>query len=277
MECPQCGALYGYHRWECPRFHENPDRKGGNPLGLLLLPLLLYVVPFVVVLFPVASLLAIATVIVVNGGVHIDVGRTGILWLALLVAFIPFLLALNVELRLERYRGYRLARHVVRVVGVPWLAAQYLVHGSELMDSPWRAITSMQGSVIAQAAGRPGVLATMAVLAVITHLVGSGFDLNGRRPSTWRDFLWPRHRAGATSAVAPAAAPAGPSIAAPLSRKLAVAIGLGFAVGVIETLVAKDYDSALLVILRVGLLCSVVFCIVVATHHALTRRRAPAR
>ena len=281
--CPWCGALYPYHRMECQLAHQGDKGPGGNPLALLLLPLLIYTIPFVVVLFPVASLIAIGVVMLVNGGVHVGIERTGTLWLALLVAFIPFLLALNVELRLERYRAYRIARHVVRVVGVPWLAAQYLLRWSDLIDSPWRAMTTGPGSLLGGIASHPGVQVTLLVLAVVTHLVGSGFDLSGRRPATWRDFLWPREsilaKTPVVRAVDASGSPARVAGRAPatLPRKLAFAVGMGFAIGVVATIVSKDYDSALLVILRVGITFSVVFGVVVVVHHALTRRRAAAR
>ena len=48
--------------------------------------------------------------------------------------------------------------------------------------------------------------------------------------------------------------------------------GLGFAVGIGAAIVLSDYDSAAMVILRIGTLSAAVFAGVVLVHHALGRK-----
>jgi hypothetical protein len=114
------------------------------------------------------------------------------------------------------------------------------------------------------------MLGTVVPLAGITHLVGAGFDVDGRRPAAWGQFFRPRGIA--PSAGAAVKGPSSPSRALSLPRKLAIATGPAFLVGIAATMVFTDDDSAVLVILRIGSLAAVLFALVVGAHPVLWRR-----
>ncbi|HEX4509117.1 MAG TPA: hypothetical protein VH328_03530 [Burkholderiaceae bacterium] len=276
--CPFCGAYYPNHAITCP-IQGKDNGPGGNPIPLLVAPFVVLAIPFVVVVFPIASTITIFAAMGINWVIRQGVQDNAAFWLTLFVAIIPFLAALNVEHWAERFRGYRIARHLLRVVGVPCFAAQYLLYLPGLIGPAHRAPNYTVLQFVGQVLARPGVLGTVIVLAVLAHWVGSSFDLSGRRPASWAQFFRPRRGvfsqpeptvplpgAGATPKMSRARAPM------TLSRKLLIATALGFAVGVATTLVGSDYDSALMVIVRVGLLCALVFTAIVGAHHALVRK-----
>ena len=271
MKCPECGAYYPNHSFECLRQERNTG-PGGNVLPLLAAPFALLAVPFVVVVFPLASSVAVLAALGIYALIRQAVGDNAAFWWTFFLSLIPFLAALNAEQWAERLRGYRIARHLLRVLGIPLLAAQYLMYLPAAIRTGGHAPSFAFFQFLGQIVTRPGVLATMIVLALIAHWAGSNYDLGGRRPASWTQFF--RLRQGPLFEAAPAASVGKPAL--PLSRKLLIAAGLGFGVGIVETFIATDYDSAVMVILRVGTLCTVLFAIVVAAHHAFTRKRASA-
>ena len=270
-KCPACGAYYPNHSFEC-LLQERNTGPGGNILPLLAAPFLLLAMPFVVVVFPLASGVAMLAATGLYALIRQAVGDAAAFWWTFFLSLIPFLAALNAEKWAERFRGYRMARHLLRVLGVPYLAAQYLIYLPVAIRTGGHAPSFSILQFVGQIGARPGVLCTVVVLALIAHWAGSNYDLGGRKASSWKQFF--RLRQGPLFEAAPSASPSSP--ARPplaLSRKLLIAAGLGFGVGVAETFIATDYDSAVMVILRVGILCTVLFGAIVVAHHAFMRKR----
>ncbi len=267
-KCPSCGAYYPDHSFEC-LLRERNTGPGGNILPLLAAPLVLLAVPFAVVVFPLASSVAMLAAVAIYALIRQAVGDTAAFWWTLFLSLIPFLAALNAEQWAEKFRGYRIARHLLRVLGIPCLAAQYLIYLPVAIRTGGHAPSFSFFQFLGQIATRPDVLGTVVVLALIAHWAGSNFDLSGSRPTSWARFV--RLRQGPLfEPGVQASAPAPPYS---LSRKLLIAVALGFGIGLLETLIATDYDSVLMVILRVGILCTVFFAVIVLAHHAFTKTR----
>lgn len=179
---PSC-AIHGdypQHLAHCPQCPPSTDPAAPRTRGaVLLLPVLLSL-PFIAVIFPLASLLTLLTGYLLKRAIFGDTEVSG-LATTLTVALpcvLVFLLALLLERRAEGWLAYRRARHWIRILGVGYLCTrilQVLLYA----DEPSRVLA-------------PYPLLGIAAAMLATHFVFRYLDRRGNRAGSL--IAWWHHR-----------------------------------------------------------------------------------